>query len=67
MFITQRYTLHHAILNLGEFTGHETFRKVGEIRVRDSCTRKRVQLSKEKSSIKHRSTVIRVKQCFKNG
>ena len=62
MFITQRYTLHHAILNLGEFTGHETFRKVGEIRVRDSCTRKRVQYR-----VKHRSTVIRVKQCFKNG
>ena len=37
MFIT----LHHAILYLGEFTGHENFKKSGEIRVRDSCARKR--------------------------
>ena len=47
MFITQRYTLHHAILYLvdylvylGEFTGHENLQKSGEIRVRDSCARK---------------------------
>ena len=33
MFIT----LHHAILYLGEFTGHEE----EEISVRDSCARKR--------------------------
>ena len=30
MFITQRYTLHHAILYLGESTGHKNFRKVGK-------------------------------------
>ena len=43
MFITQLYTLHHAILYLvylGEFTGHENLQKSGEIRVRDSCARK---------------------------
>ena len=32
MFIT----LHHAILYLGEFIGHENFKKSGKIRVRDS-------------------------------
>ena len=36
MFIT----LNHAILYLGEFTGHENFKKSGEIRVRDSYARK---------------------------
>ena len=40
MFITF-ITLHHAILYLGEFTGHEYFKKSGEIRVRGSCVRKR--------------------------
>ena len=43
MFITQRYTLHHVVLYLGEFTGHENVYKSGEIRVRDSCVRKRVE------------------------
>ena len=38
MFIT----LHHAILYLGEFTGHENFKKRGEIRVRDSLQGKEV-------------------------
>ena len=30
MFITQRYTLRHAILYLGEFTGQENFYKSGK-------------------------------------
>ena len=43
MFITQRYTQRHAILYLGEFIGRENFKKSGEIRVRDSCARRRVE------------------------
>ena len=43
MFITQRYTLYHVLLYLGEFTGHENFKKSWEIRVRDSCAPERVE------------------------
>ena len=42
MLITQRYTLYHAILYLCECIGH-ILEKSGEIRVRDSCARKRVE------------------------
>ena len=42
MFITQLYTLYHAILYLCEFIGH-IFDNSGEIRVRDNCARKRVK------------------------
>ena len=42
MFITQRYTLYHAILHIliCEFIGHENFQKSGEIRVGDLCKEK---------------------------
>ena len=52
MFITQLYTLYHALF---EFTS-------GEIKVKDSCARKRVEYR-----VQHRSTVIGVKHCFKSG
>ena len=42
MFTTQRYALYHDILYLCEFIGH-MFEKSWEIRVRDSCAKKRVE------------------------
>ena len=57
MFIIQRClytTLYYIYANL---LGTRTFRRVG-----DSCARKRVEYM-----VKQRSTVIRVKHCFKNG
>ena len=62
MIITQRYSLHHAILYWVHLLGKRTFRKKGEIGVGDSCARKRVEYR-----VYHQSTVIRVKHCFKNG
>ena len=53
MFITQRYTQYHSILDLSEFIGH-IFEKSGDIRVGDSCARKRVEYM-----VWHRSTAIR--------
>ena len=62
MFITQRYTLYHAILYLCECIEHIIFEKSGKIRVRDLCAKERVEYK-----VWHRSTVIRVKHCCKNG
>ena len=42
MLIIQGFTLHHVILNLCEYIGH-IFETSGEIRIRDSCARKRVE------------------------
>ena len=62
MFIIQRYTQYHAILYLSEFIG-PIFEKSEEVRVRDSCARKRAEYR-----VWHRSTLMRgVKHCFKNG
>ena len=42
MLIIQGFTLYHVILNLCEYIGH-ILEKSGEIRIRDSCARKRVE------------------------
>ena len=61
MLITQRYTLYHVYYIYANVLGH-IFEKSGEIRIRDGCVWKRVE-----HRVKHRSTVIRVKHCLKNG
>ena len=63
IFVTQRYTLHHAFQNLCEFIGH-IFEKNGEISVR-----KRIKLTVnlKKAGMASRNIVIKNNtRCFKS-